>query len=826
MLSTMTRRYRHPCRNELHLTLFKGTIACGEREPQRLTVSKMVLDRTLNLQYSVSREGEEVVGYLTKRIWSAYGNIGTRRLTLFEIGYRNLRAGCFELPQFQKEQILKPTESLTLRAHLLKESGEGVIGKNGEALTPWIELKSQRVHSTCLFERNLVRGKRYAHSTSVAEGKEPKSADLKKDAAHVSSVKITCIHSDEQHLPPKEVPKYMKRLSAIWDLSKDEGQLVFGLFNLLNSIDLWVAAYKKLAPNPGSMTPGGAGGTIDGTSLKSLVALKNSIVDGSFEFGITRRVYIPKPNGKERPLGIPEFQDRLVQEVIRNLLEAVYEPRFCESSHAFRPGRSQHTCLKYVRQHFRGCNWIIEGDITKCFDTISHDIVMKLLSKRIRDQRFLNLVRKSLKTNLLLPGGAKEKVAIGTPQGGIFSPLLSNIILHELDLFIARLKNIVDRGKKRKQKSIYASLMQKSYSSKDKKERLQYKKQARMHGSGDPFDPNFLRIVYTRFADDFIIGVLGSKSLSLRIKKLISRFLKTRLKLTLNEEKTSCTRTLRKRVSFLGYLISYGPMNTFPSRRRYQGKWRKIKVFRRGTLRLLVDQNKVINRLHTKGFCDKKGSPLANFRYFQDPQSYSISQISSVIRGLANYYHLANNKVQFVSRITYIMQHSLAKMLAAKFKLRTRARVFQIAGRDLSKLLGSKKAAGVTDQQLLGWAREAGGNIKLPSRLPGLPYTRARFISKPDIKPLPSNWKANFRNKIIQDPLKGLEWRSLRGRTVLEASCAVCGSTQNVEMHHVRGLKSLKGVDKVEQLMIAARRKQIPLCRDHHLEIHGRKRRN
>lgn len=349
-----------------------------------------------------------------------------------------------------------------------------------------------------------------------------------------------------------------------------------------------------------------------------------------------------------------------------------------------------------------------------------------------------------------------EKTLIGTPQA---SPLLSNIMLHEMDMFLAKLKKIIDRGSERKMSREYGALTSLRSRAKRSGSTQIYKrslKEARKVGYSDPFDADFRRLNFVRYADDFLIGIVGSLKLATRVKELISRFLSSKLKLKLSAEKTLITRAKGNNIPFLGYYINHGPPNMYTYRRRYQGKWRSVRARRAGHIRLLVQMKKVIKRLASKGFCDQLGEPKPNFLYFQNPQSYTTSQVGSILRGISNYYHLAETKRKCVSRISYILTHSLAKTFAAKFRLGTRSKVFALAGKDLSGLLkakSGKSAVGMTDSKLTEWAQEAGGTGAIKE----IPYNKAADISLPDLKPLPSNWIANKKHVPFQDPLDPLE---------------------------------------------------------------------
>jgi group II intron reverse transcriptase/maturase len=693
--------------------------------------------------------------------------------------------------------------------------GRSIVGKTGEPRPnlPWV--LGRRVRSTCLLEREPAMVKRM-HFTKRAhtEGKEPKWTDFNKDVPYLNEFQKSIRASDD-------AIKTLRRLKRLWCLGVvKKNAKAQGLSVLLGDINLWVAAYNKLASNEGSMTKGGSGGTIDGTSIRSLEILRNEVINGRYKFGMTRRVYIPKPKGGQRPLGIPAFRDRLLQEAVRTILEVIYEPRFLETSHGFRPQRSQHTCLRQIRRDFQGSKWFIEGDISKCFDTIEHQTVRKCLNKVIDDSKFVNLLVRGLKTKVLMPKGSVEWQAQGTPQGGVCSPLLSNVVLHQLDRYMARLKRVIDIGIGRKQTKEYVRIYNKMRKA-TPEDKIKYRKEARKAGYGDPMDSQFRRLSYTRYADDFLIGIAGSKELARRVKHNVARFLQTRLNLKLSLEKTGITRALTGRVPFLGYVITSSPKRAYSYTRIYAGRKRLIRAHRSGNITLLVDIRKVMERLILKGFCDRNFKPLPNFKYLPHPQSYTLKAINRILRGLCNYYKLSENLRQSMSRISFTVRYSTAKLFAAKYRLHTMAKIFRKAGKDLGKPLKGP-SIGANDEKLKHDAKAAGG--ELIGEFKGLLYTKYKQIPSPDLKPLAKGWKpmvGPYEDHMTY-PLTTYVERTLRGRTALKGVCASCRSTVNVEMHHVRKLADLKGRSYVEKVMIASNRKQIPLCRPCHLAAHGK----
>jgi len=230
------------------------------------------------------------------------------------------------------------------------------------------------------------------------------------------------------------------------------------LYRYLLREDLYYQAYKKLYANNGATTKGINNDTADGFCEEKIQKIITSLKNGTYQPKPARRTYRKKPNSKQRPLGIPTFTDKLIQEVLHMILEAVYEPLFLNCSHGFRPNRSCHTALKSIKREFNGARWFLEGDIQGCFDNINHHTLIELISKKIKDARIIQLVYKFLKAGYL-EDWQYHKTYSDTPQGGIISPLLSNIYLHELDKFVIQtLKPHFNQPPTRKRTSQYQAL--------------------------------------------------------------------------------------------------------------------------------------------------------------------------------------------------------------------------------------------------------------------------------------------------------------------------------------------------------------------------------
>ena len=347
------------------------------------------------------------------------------------------------------------------------------------------------------------------------------------------------------------------------------------LYRILFNKEMFFIAYQRIYAKPGNMTPGTDGQTIDQMSIGRIERLIETLRNESYKPHPAKRVYIPKKNGKKRPLGIPSVEDKLVQEVVRMILEAIYEGHFESTSHGFRPHKSCHTALTSIQRTFTGAKWFIEGDIKGFFDNIDHDVLVSIMQERIADERFLRLIRKFLKAGYIEDWKYNNTYS-GTPQGGIISPILANIYLDRFDKYMKEYISHFDKGKERAHNKEYCCLNTKTVNLRKKwkaetdetvKAELLMKIKA-MHEEKNkmtyrlPMDENYRRLKYVRYADDFLIGVIGSKADCERIKADITEYMMNNLKLELSAEKTLITHA-KENAKFLGFDITVRTLDVF-----------------------------------------------------------------------------------------------------------------------------------------------------------------------------------------------------------------------------------------------------------------------
>ncbi|MEW5953361.1 MAG: reverse transcriptase domain-containing protein [Bacillota bacterium] len=579
------------------------------------------------------------------------------------------------------------------------------------------------------------------------------------------------------------------------------------LYRNLYNPDFYILAYQNLYTNKGAMTPGVDGLTLDGVGVKRIESIIQSLKDHSYQPQPARRRYISKKSGKgQRPLGIPSANDKLVQEVVRMLLENIYEPTFSKFSHGFRPNRSCHTALAQVQKNFMGIKWFVEGDIKAYFDTIDHHTLINILRRRIKDELLIALLWKFLKAGYMEDWRFNTTYS-GTPQGSGLSPLLANIYLHELDMYMEEYKRQFDRGQTRTTSKDYEHAHNMYHRRKRKydvlwptltgdekkaaqKEIKALRKQFQQYPAKDPMDENYRRkIQYVRYVDDFLVGVIGSKADAEKTKADIGRFLSEKLKLAMSQEKTLITNGQNK-ARFLGYDITIC-QNT-ATKRTSRGQTRVYN----NRVKLFVPKEKWVGKLLEYGVLkittNENGKeiwkPLQRNDFMGLEPREIVSMYNAQIRGMYNYYRLANNASVF-NKLYYVMEYSMFKTFAGKFNIT----VAQAKTKYMRDGVVSVEYMTKTGPRRITFYNGGFSRIKAP------------LTADIDCKPESVNHKP----------------RELFFR-IKAAKCELCGNEQTpVSVHQVKCLKDLSGNLPWERVMMKMRRKTLIVCEECHQSIHN-----
>ena len=582
-------------------------------------------------------------------------------------------------------------------------------------------------------------------------------------------------------------------LNSLNEHSKDSSYKFERLYRILFNEEMFYVAYQKIASNDGSMTKGSDGQTIDNMSLSRIEKLIATLKDESYQPQPARRVDIPKKNGKTRPLGIPSADDKLVQEVVRMILEAIYEGYFEHASHGFRPHRSCHTALAQVQKTFSGAKWFIEGDIKGFFDNINHNVLIDTLRERISDDRFLRLIRKFLNAGYV-ENWKFHKTYSGTPQGGIVSPILANIYLDKLDKYVKDYIQKFDIGDKRrptKERMDFENARKRTVrrlkSVKDEAEKIALverlkaiEKERATFPSCEEMDKSYKRLKYVRYADDFILGVIGSKEDAERIKEEIKNFLADKLVLELSNEKTLITHT-GKAAKFLGFELTVTRDNL--QRRDVRGRLRRTYSKR---VQLRVSTETFRAKLLEYGAMEIKirngkevWKPTCRPYLIYNDDLEILDRYNRELRGFCNYYSIANN-CGLLHNFKFIMEYSMYKTFAGKYKscVRKINKKYRRNGRFTVKY-------------------EKSGVV------------RERYFYKASFKR--SSFAFDQSCDLLPYSIHDISTTNLTDRLKAE-KCELCGGTGRLIMHHVHNLKDLKGKESWERLMLARKRKTIAHC--------------
>lgn len=471
------------------------------------------------------------------------------------------------------------------------------------------------------------------------------------------------------------------------------------LYRMVCNKELLIISYNLLKSNPGNLTPGTHNEILDEISESLIDNIIKQLRERAYVFKPLREVYIPKGNiGKTRSLRVLSPLDKIVQKAVLLIMESIYEPIFSPHSHGFRPGRSCHTALREIRTKWAGMKWGIEGDIEGYYENVDHQILITILRRKIKDERFIQLIWKILRAGVETDQIYRNS-KIGTSQGGMLSPLLGNIYLHELDTYLDVLSTKISLGSSESrgfnpeytdiQYKIYRlknlSLDNKNGKSKLAKEQLdelhELRKQRRKLPSKDPMDLLFRKLNYVRYADHWIIGIIGDIQIATEIRDKIKVFLKEQLKLDVSPEKTKITKLSTRKTMFLGYELQSGSKtefsSTLPLNKRTVG-WQP---------RIFIPMEKIIQKLAESNFCTKLGVGKKKKGWIHYPENVIVQKYNYIIRGYRNYYAPADNFGTSMNRIEYILKYSCAHTIAAKRRTRISSQLKRIEelGLNISK---------------------------------------------------------------------------------------------------------------------------------------------
>ena len=589
----------------------------------------------------------------------------------------------------------------------------------------------------------------------------------------------------------------MEILTKLQENSKKNHDEVFTrLYRYLLRPDIYYVAYQHLYSNKGAGTKGVTDDTADGFSEIYIENIIDALKNEMYQPKPVRRTYIKKSNGKMRPLGLPVFTDKLIQEAIRMILEAIYEPIFSDYSHGFRPARSCHTALAQIKKEFTGARWFIEGDIKGCFDNINHVVLVEIINQKIKDARFLKLIRSFLKAGYMEDWKYHETYS-GCPQGGIISPILANIYLNELDRHVMKIKKEFDVATKARYTPEYTKLvgLRQRLHNKIKnsngieREKLieEYKTATAQMLKLPAKQCDDKKIKYVRYADDFLIAVNGNRQDCEKIKQELTEFISTTLKMELSQEKTLITHS-NTPARFLGYDVRVRRDQQIKPKGKFKTRSMNNKVELSIPFKDKIEKFLFSNGIVKQRSDNGKLEPIHRPQLLNRTDLEIVTIYNAELRGICNYYGLASNFNKLIY-FNYLMEYSCLKTLAGKHRSK------------VSKIRAMYK--------------DGTGKWAIP------------YETKTGIKKMYFANYADCKGKKFTDIVPQTAKNYSHDVTTLESRlkakiCEVCGCTENdrYEIHHVNKVKNLKGKSEWEKIMIAKRRKTIVVCHKCHMAIH------
>lgn len=632
---------------------------------------------------------------------------------------------------------------------------------------------------------------------------------------------------------PKEFSEILENGSPLIKLKGSKSEVTFSTLDtskLIHTIahpSVLLLSYELIKSKNGNMTPANDGETLDGISFDYILRISKQLKAGTFKFKLARRIFTSKP-GKAtlRPFTIGSPREKIVQKALQLVLTQIYEPTFSDHSHGFRPKKSCLSALKDVDRNFRAMKWVIEADLEKCFDSITHDKLMSILKLSIKCSKTLALIKSALKAGYNLEDNIIKGELVGTPQGNVLSPLLCNIFLHKFDEFMEKIIIKYEKGSGRANTSDYrkrsyikskaVETLKKNFPNKGhnkhelSKEALDLRKnyvkdikKARnamwASNSVDHMDENYVRVAYTRYADDFIIGITGSHQIAINILEECRNFLYNELALKMSEEKTYIS-DFNKGIKFLGTVITNRKIRKKPIVIVKTGKNKGHKIMVTPRLSFHAPIESLLKRLSTRGLfkwnniegLKDRIRPTASKSMTNLDHPIILQYYNSIIHGLLNYYRFVDNRKSLGS-IIHGLKCSCALTLALKFKLRTMSKVFKKFGNLLTE-------------------PTSGMSIFLPNDLKRLTHMeRFKLDSNAKESTTPENAiKISYNNRLT--------------KSILGQPCIICGSTDNIQAHHLKKIRDLKKKMKLDFFnaqMAAINRKQVPLYPEHHAKLHA-----